>query len=766
MKRRICMIVRKKIRWLLNLLAIALLVLGVVVTVAPVEGALVSTPYKWRTNMGSYAKTYLAPLAADLTGDGKMEIVSVGGTVDYGKDGTVTALDGSTGRIIWQVSPGGIGMHSPFEIGDINRDGIQEIVIGCSGGALVLRGSDGNTYWRNRDAPAEENYPAIGDVDGDGYMEVFVCRGYGPYNGIDYITELSYDGKIIKQAPCWHPCWGGLTLADYNSDGRFELYQGDRSASYAESSDPYKGGGWGIRALDALTLTPLWNDSDVLCSSQCPMLADVDLDGVLDIVTVWQSGGIAVYNAANGRVLTTGGIYRKSSSLNLSSHSQSTVCDIDYDGHPEFITARSNSTVRIFDLTTWTMDAILNITCQEPPKAADVTGDGQLDLIVATMNSQYTYIVTYNNATHRYDTVQTLSGLLHANAFTLVQDVDGDGLNELVLSDSDGRITCYDTLARAPTPRVRSNLQFYSDRRCGVAEYVPLPGPAGSTLTVTAPNGGQSWVRSTVHTITWASSGSPGTNVKIELLKGGTLNTVISSSTANDGSYSWSIPSSQALGVDYRIRITSTSITSITDTSDSNFEIIAGTLTVTSPNGGQSWMPGTVHSITWASAGSPGGYVKIELLKGGILNAVISSSTANDGSYSWAIPSTQAAGTDYKIRITSTSIASITDTSEGNFVITGGALTIVSPNGGQNWVRGTVHTITWTSSGSSGSRVRIELLKGGVISRIIASNTQNDGSYSWTISRSQAAGADYRIRITSRSTTSITDSSDSDFAIS
>jgi len=189
------------------------------------------------------------------------------------------------------------------------------------------------------------------------------------------------------------------------------------------------------------------------------------------------------------------------------------------------------------------------------------------------------------------------------------------------------------------------------------------------SITVTSPNGGQQWVRGTYHSITWTSAGNPGANVKIELLKGGAVNRVISSSTANDGSYGWTIPSTQTLGTDYKIRITSTTISVCTDSSNSNFAITAGALTVTSPNGGQNWARGSVHSITWTSVGSPGAYVKIELLKGGVVNLVISSSTANDGSYSWTIPSTQTVGTDYKIRITSTSITSITDSSNSNFQI-------------------------------------------------------------------------------------------------
>jgi hypothetical protein len=191
-----------------------------------------------------------------------------------------------------------------------------------------------------------------------------------------------------------------------------------------------------------------------------------------------------------------------------------------------------------------------------------------------------------------------------------------------------------------------------------------------TALTVKSPNGGQKWIRGTTHTLTWSSSGSPGAYVKIELMKSGVLNKVIASSTANDGSYSWTIPSTQTLGTDYKIRITSTSNAAITDSSNSNFAIVAGTLTVTSPNGGESWKRGTVHTITWSKSGSLGSYVKIELLKGGVVNRVITSSTANDGSYSWTIPSTQTAGTDYKIRITSTTYSSISDSSNSNFKIT------------------------------------------------------------------------------------------------
>ncbi len=77
--------------------------------------------------------------------------------------------------------------------------------------------------------------------------------------------------------------------------------------------------------------------------------------------------------------------------------------------------------------------------------------------------------------------------------------------------------------------------------------------------------------------------------------------------------------------------------------------------------------------------------MKIELLKAGVVNRVITTSTANDGNYDWTIPSTQTLGTDYKIRITSTTYPEITDSSNANFAITTAEeLTVTSPNGGEN----------------------------------------------------------------------------------
>ena len=78
----------------------------------------------------------------------------------------------------------------------------------------------------------------------------------------------------------------------------------------------------------------------------------------------------------------------------------------------------------------------------------------------------------------------------------------------------------------------------------------------------------------------------------------------------------------------------------------------AGTLKVTSPNGGQKWKTGKNYAIKW-DKGNGGTHVKIQLLKSNKHNKWISKKTKNDGKYVWKIPSTLTTGSAYKIKISS-----------------------------------------------------------------------------------------------------------------
>jgi len=104
---------------------------------------------------------------------------------------------------------------------------------------------------------------------------------------------------------------------------------------------------------------------------------------------------------------------------------------------------------------------------------------------------------------------------------------------------------------------------------------INLGGGGGScSITVTSPNGGEVWQDSTTHNITWTSQNGPA-NVKIEYSTngGGSWKNVVTS-TANDGTYAWLIPSQSRNRTNCRVRVTSTTDSSCTDMSDASFTIL------------------------------------------------------------------------------------------------------------------------------------------------------------------------------------------------
>ena len=154
-----------------------------------------------------------------------------------------------------------------------------------------------------------------------------------------------------------------------------------------------------------------------------------------------------------------------------------------------------------------------------------------------------------------------------------------------------------------------------------------------------------------------------------------------------------------------------------------------GIITVLSANGGENWQRGSTRDITWAYAGNPGEQVKIQLLKGGkvskdSLSASILS-VARRVPIPWDIPADQAAGTNYQIKVTSTSNSAITDTSDANFTISlPPPLTVLAPNGGEDWKVGSKHTIQWKYTVDIGTTVKIQLLRGDSVVKTIESGSR------------------------------------------
>jgi len=225
-------------------------------------------------------------------------------------------------------------------------------------------------------------------------------------------------------------------------------------------------------------------------------------------------------------------------------------------------------------------------------------------------------------------------------------------------------------------------------------------------------------------------------------------------------SVTWTSPSAWPTG-GYKVETKVTANDTTFTKTSSEFTLSAPPITVISPNGGEEWAVGSSKTITWSSVGVTG-FVKIQLSRdGGATWKTIIYGTPNDGSQAWTV--TGPASTQARIKVLSILTPTVFDISDENFTIVQ-SITVISPNGGQNWAAGTSQTITWDSVGVTGF-VRIQLSRdGGATWKTIIYGTPNDGSQAWTVTGPATTQA--RIKVLSILVPTVFDISDENFTIS
>ncbi|MBI5058743.1 T9SS type A sorting domain-containing protein [candidate division KSB1 bacterium] len=280
------------------------------------------------------------------------------------------------------------------------------------------------------------------------------------------------------------------------------------------------------------------------------------------------------------------------------------------------------------------------------------------------------------------------------------------------------------------------------------------------TVTVLTPNGAENWPVGGAQTITWGTGGLGG-NVLIELNRsypGGSWET-IAATTANDGSYSWTVAG--ATSSTARVRITSIEQPAVSDVSNANFSITQPSITLVAPNGGEVWLLGTVNTVSWSAVGATGPYV-LEINRtypfGSWEGLTI---VASGSSYAWTV---SGALTPWaRIRVSLQSNPSVADTSNANFQIVQPTITLAYPNGGETWTPGETVVMRWSAAYLT-SPVRVELNRSypaGSWSVLAASTTAD--SLVWIVDQQGTTTA--RVRVVTTGSSAVADTSAANFTI-
>ena len=149
--------------------------------------------------------------------------------------------------------------------------------------------------------------------------------------------------------------------------------------------------------------------------------------------------------------------------------------------------------------------------------------------------------------------------------------------------------------------RANINMPYFTNYvKASLGTVAHLAQPAASLVTLTAPNGGESWNRNARRVITWNASGCSGT-LKLTLWQnGGLIGTIADGVNPAAGSYAWAVGayngSVAPLGTGYTIKIEDNG-SDLEDESNGVFSIVK--ISVKTPNGGESWQKGSTQNITW-----------------------------------------------------------------------------------------------------------------------------------------------------------------------
>lgn len=192
------------------------------------------------------------------------------------------------------------------------------------------------------------------------------------------------------------------------------------------------------------------------------------------------------------------------------------------------------------------------------------------------------------------------------------------------------------------------------------------------------------------------------------------------------------------------------------------------TIKVLSPNGGEVLYKGTDYIVRWTSTAVVVDVRVVVRRNGAELSPPLSTTAAPTGELVFNPPEYWPDAADYELCVTAVD-DSITDCSDSAFEIrsvpTGSSITVISPNGGEDYVRGVEYVVSWTSVGVA-PPLRAVMRRGGVeMSPPLSTTAPASGTLPFSAPAGWPDANDYEFCVTTPLGT-VFDCSDATFSIS
>ena len=291
--------------------------------------------------------------------------------------------------------------------------------------------------WPNELTDASANSPTIGDIDGDGVLDVVV--------GNDRIYAWRSDGAEVRDGDGVALTWGVFSpfgddfigpsaLAEFDGNPGLEIvaaaYTSKQMFIFNGSGQPLPG--WPRPTIDLVRASVA--------------IGDVDGNGDFEVVAVDQEAYLYAWHADGTEVVdgdanpATHGVFRRLPDTNQWQYQSVSIADIDADGKDEIIIATQDMKLYVLN----------EVGGNEPgwprtlPNFAgggvavgDLDANGDLEIVVTTRNTGETYALNHNNTVMWQ---RWLTCNLFFNPSPALADLTGDGKLEALIASSNGRL--------------------------------------------------------------------------------------------------------------------------------------------------------------------------------------------------------------------------------------------------------------------------------------------------------------------------------------
>ncbi|AKS41591.1 putative Ig domain-containing protein [Wenzhouxiangella marina] len=382
---------------------------------------------------GSSGSGFVSTIAiGDLDGNGLVELVapsSNGRLYVYRGDGQDA---GGGSPILWSSDL--VGPAAEPALADLDGDGDAEIVVVGREGSFAFQ-HDGQLLWSN---PGVASYiasedigwggPSIGNLDLDPEPEIVIAAQD------DALYVLDHLGNVVWSDPLPGPTPTVPVLADLTGDGVLDIVV---AQGLTLKVIDYFGGGtvaWSRELPDPIAIL---GGSRVFGA---PAIADLDGDGGAEVIVNWghvvealEDDGTLLWRYPTGRT----DLYRPS---------PVTVADVTGDGQPNLVTASAilsglfvqNHLLMVLDHAgglVWEQVVADNSASASGVAAQDLTGNGAWEII---WNGAIDGLLLFNgpDGERLYNEPYTGSGTVLD--YPSLGDVDGDGQAEIVVAGRNG----------------------------------------------------------------------------------------------------------------------------------------------------------------------------------------------------------------------------------------------------------------------------------------------------------------------------------------